>query len=604
METLLLLLVMIAMFIVYSRVRTLTDRVDVLQDQIIRILGRLPEDQSKPSASKSHAESATTTDPQLRTPESKVEEVEEPWYTWPRNLAEWEMLIGGNLFAKLGGLALIISVSYALNYAFVNDLIGETLRVALGFVGGGIVLGLAHFTHRKSLPILSQVLVAAGVSILYITVYAMGQYYRMVPMSVGMILLIAVALLTVALSLYYHSQPIALMAALGAWLLPMLLATDAATALPLLVYILLVSMALITLVWHRPEWIWLRLSPMIGAIILLVTWYSKTDVAFFSLEALFMYLILALFVSMELFHTYVQPERASWVDRIVALLTGFFALYITISSTIDQSLFMQVTFGSVMALVYATLVIFVYKHRMEEKVIPSVWAAVFAILVLWTFDSLDQDYISIAMVAIMSLVSLEMVRGYKIAPFATASILMMIVNTVMLFGYGSQVGRPDILIFHDRSLAYALVIVTWLFWGLYIRLSEMHFNTQRTIAGIVAVFVGFVWLNIEVDTGLERWMPIVFGENTTTRDNLMELIRSMAWLTYSLILFAIGILRKVAAPRYAAIVLFSVTILKIFVNDLGFLEIPYRIVSFMVLGLILLMVSYIYQSRKGKLGTD
>lgn len=603
METLLVLLVMVVVFVLYSRLRSLTDRVNVLQDQIIRILSRIPEDQSNSGISKPRVETATTTVTHVSKPEPKVQEADEPWYTLPRTLADWEMLIGGNLFAKLGGLALIISVAYALNYAFVNDLIGETVRVALGFVGGGIVLGLAHYTHRKSLPILSQVLVAAGVSILYITVYALGQYYRMVPMSVGMILLIAVAILTVALSLYYHSQPVALMAALGAWLVPILLATDAATALPLLVYILLVSIALIALVWYRPQWIWLRLSPMLGAIILLVTWYSNTDVAFFSLEALFLYLILALFLSMELFHTHVQPERSFWIDRIVAVLTGFIALYITISSTIDQSMITQVSFGSVMALLYAILVIFVYKQRMEEKFIPSVWAAVYSIFVLWTFDSLDQDYISIALVAIMSLVSLEMVRGYKLAPFATASILMMIINTVMLFGYGSYTARPDILIFHDRSLAYALVIIAWLFWALYLRLSEMDFNTQRTTGGIVAVFVGFVWLNIEVDTGLERWMPVVFGETSTTRDNLMELIRSMAWLAYSVILFSIGIIRKVAAPRYAAIVLFSITILKIFINDLGFLDIPYRIVSFLVLGLILLMVSYVYQSRKGKLGS-
>jgi len=604
MSTVLTLLLMMAVFVIYLRLRSLSDKVNILQDQIVRLLSRLPDFQAVSKATESEADADTGIKELPTPPQPHTESADEPWYTLPRTLAEWEMLIGGNIFAKLGALALIMSVAYALNYAFLNDLIGEALRVALGFGGGGIVLGLAHYTHRKSLPIFSQVLVATGVSILYITVYAMGQYYRMVPMSVGTSLLIAVALLTVALSLYYHSQPVAIMAALGAWLVPVLLTTDAATAIPLLVYILMVSAALMTLVWYRPQWIWLRLSPMIGAILLSIVWYSNKDVAFFSLEATFLYLILALFLSMEIFHVHLKPERSSWIDRIVAVLSGFFALYITISSTIDQTMLIQVSFGSVLALIYASLVVFVYKQRMDEKFIPSVWAAVYAILVLWTFDSLDQDYISFVLVAIMSLVSLEMVRGYKVAPFATASILMMGVNTVMLFGYGSFTARPDILIFHDRSLAYALVIIAWLFWGLFIRLLELHVNTQRTLAGMIAVFVGFVWLNIEVDTSLDRYLPIVFGEVSTSRENLLELTRSMAWLAYSVLLFGIGMLRKVAAPRYAAILLFSMTILKIFITDLSFLEIPYRIVSFLVLGLILLMVSYIYQSRKGKLGTD
>lgn len=601
MSTVLLILVIAAVIVIYLQVRSLTDRLEVLQDQVNRLLVQAESKKSSKSASSQEAIPETHASEQKLNP--KIETVDESWYSMPRSLADWEMLIGGNLFAKLGGLALIISVAYALNYAFVNDLIGETLRIALGFVGGSFVLGLAHYIHRKSLPVLSQVLVAAGVSTLYITVYAMAQYYRMVPTSVGISLMIAVAILTIVLSLYYHSQPVALMAALGAWLVPFLVSSESTTALPLLVYILLVSMALITLVWHRPQWQWLRPTPMIGAIILLISWYSSADVVYFSLEAFFLYLNLALFLSMEVFHTHFSSERSMWIDRIVAALTGFYALYITISSTIDQSLIVQVSFGSALALVYSSLIVFVYKQRREELFIPSVWAAVTAIVVLWVFDTLDQDYISITLSVVMSLVALEMVRGYKITPFATASIILMFVNTIMLFGFGSQAARPDLLILHDRSLAYALVITAWLFWGLFIRIHSLNTNSQRALAGMAAVFVGFVWLNIEVDTGLERWMPLVLGESSSTRDNLMELTRSMAWLAYSLILFAIGLLRKVAAPRYAAILLFSITILKIFITDLSFLDIPYRIISFMVLGLILLAVSYVYQSRSGKLGS-
>ena len=601
MSTVLLILVMAAVFVLYLQVRSLNDRLDVVQDQIKRIIAQ--NETQKSSRSTASSQVHKETDDALHRLEPKTETVDESWYSLPRTLADWEMLIGGNLFAKLGGLALIISVAYALNYAFVNDLIGETVRVVLGFAGGGVLLGLAHIVHRKSLPVLSQVLVAAGVSVLYITVYAMAQYYRMVPSGVGISLLIVVALLTVALSLYYHSQPVALMAALGAWLVPLLVASETTTVLPLLVYIVLVTLALSTLVWYRPLWQWLRPTPMIGAIVLLISWYSTSEVTLFSLEVFFLYLILLLFLSMEVFHSYISSERSVWIDRIVAALTGFYALYITISSTIDQSLLIQVSFGSVTAFLYASLVAFVYKQRREELFIPSVWAAVAAMLVLWVFDTLDQDYIGIALSAIMSLVALEMVRGYKSTPFATAAIIMMAANTILLFGFGSQPVRPDILIFHDRSLAYALVIIAWLFWGLFIRISALQAHYQRALAGIAAVFVGFVWLNIEVDTGLERWMPVVIGETSTTRDNLIELTRSMSWLAYSVLLFAIGMLRRMAAPRYAAIFLFSITILKIFITDLSFLEIPYRIVSFMVLGLILLAVSYIYQSRKGKLGS-
>src|SRR5690606_11730840 len=79
------------------------------------------------------------------------------------------------------------------------------------------------------------------------------------------------------------------------------------------------------------------------------------------------------------------------------------------------------------------------------------------------------------------------------------------------------------------------------------------------------------------------------------RSNWMELTRSGLWMAYSLALFAVGVLRGSVAPRYASIVLFGITILKIFLSDLSFLDTPYRIASFMVLGLILLLVSFVYQ---------
>jgi uncharacterized membrane protein len=50
--------------------------------------------------------------------------------------------------------------------------------------------------------------------------------------------------------------------------------------------------------------------------------------------------------------------------------------------------------------------------------------------------------------------------------------------------------------------------------------------------------------------------------------------------------------------RFAAIGIFGITILKIFVYDLSFLETLYRIFSFIALGVILLAVSYAYQKYK------
>ena len=60
-------------------------------------------------------------------------------------------------------------------------------------------------------------------------------------------------------------------------------------------------------------------------------------------------------------------------------------------------------------------------------------------------------------------------------------------------------------------------------------------------------------------------------------------------------LLAIGFARRIAPLRYLAIALFGVTIIKVFVVDLANLETVYRIVSFIVLGVLLLAASFLYQ---------
>ncbi|HLF14682.1 MAG TPA: DUF2339 domain-containing protein [Bacteroidota bacterium] len=87
-------------------------------------------------------------------------------------------------------------------------------------------------------------------------------------------------------------------------------------------------------------------------------------------------------------------------------------------------------------------------------------------------------------------------------------------------------------------------------------------------------------------------------EKVTQFLNLRQLSLSGVWLLYSGVLLAAGIWKASKGLRFFSIGLFGLTILKIFIYDLSFLETLYRIFSFVGLGLILLAVSYAYQRYK------
>ena len=60
-------------------------------------------------------------------------------------------------------------------------------------------------------------------------------------------------------------------------------------------------------------------------------------------------------------------------------------------------------------------------------------------------------------------------------------------------------------------------------------------------------------------------------------------------------LMIVGFLRRSAFVRWQALLLIAATIVKVFVYDVSQLDKGYRIVSFIVLGVLLLAISFVYQ---------
>jgi len=84
-------------------------------------------------------------------------------------------------------------------------------------------------------------------------------------------------------------------------------------------------------------------------------------------------------------------------------------------------------------------------------------------------------------------------------------------------------------------------------------------------------------------------------------NNQKQLSISACWALYSILLVILGVVKKYQPIRVLAIVLFGITIFKVFLLDLSNLERIYRITSFIGLGVILLAVSFIYQKYRNQI---
>jgi len=188
--------------------------------------------------------------------------------------------------------------------------------------------------------------------------------------------------------------------------------------------------------------------------------------------------------------------------------------------------------------------------------------------------------------------------------WAGAGAFVLAVLMAMLTG-GSY---PDldtfVPVFNIRFAVFVCLAVGGWLLGRWLRTAPGIASVARWVPLTVhaAIFL-LIWelLSSETMDGFDRLIVSADSSDTDTihlYENLQQLSLSGVWLLYSIALMVIGIIRRVQAVRITSIVLFGITILKIFILDLSFLDTLYRIFAFIGLGLILLAVSFVYQRYK------
>ncbi|MHC4307658.1 MAG: DUF2339 domain-containing protein, partial [Planctomycetota bacterium] len=69
---------------------------------------------------------------------------------------------------------------------------------------------------------------------------------------------------------------------------------------------------------------------------------------------------------------------------------------------------------------------------------------------------------------------------------------------------------------------------------------------------------------------------------------------SVLWTLFSIALMVLGFIKNQHTLRMISISLFAITIFKVFTMDMKNVSTPFRIISFLVLGLVLIGASYLY----------
>ena len=152
-----------------------------------------------------------------------------------------ENLIGGHWLNRIGILAVFIGISFFLKYAFDNNWIGPSGRVAIGILLGALMLPWSHWLLSRGYPYFSEGIAALGQAILLLSLWAGCRYYAVFSREVGFAGMVLVTITIAAVALGRDSQRIAMLSMLGGFLTPLLVSTGRDEQIALLTYIFILS---------------------------------------------------------------------------------------------------------------------------------------------------------------------------------------------------------------------------------------------------------------------------------------------------------------------------------------------------------------------------
>jgi uncharacterized membrane protein len=154
----------------------------------------------------------------------------------------------------------------------------------------------------------------------------------------------------------------------------------------------------------------------------------------------------------------------------------------------------------------------------------------------------------------------------------------------------------DTFLLNARFATFAICVASMALGCYFAASSDPELSEQESMAFVITAIAA----NILAVAALSLEVWDVFGRMHSLgidRGHAQELALSMLWLVWALGLLGAGLWKNSQTIRWQALVLLGAVIVKVFLFDLSFLERFYRIVSFLLLGLALLLISFYYQRQ-------
>jgi uncharacterized membrane protein len=631
----------------------------------------------------------------------------------------WEEKLGQRVFTIIGAVAVLLAVGFFMRWAFATGLITEAARILIGIVAGVGLIVIGWLLPSRYVSY-GRILIGTGVGVLYVSIYAAYAFYALVGFPLALLWMSLVTVLGVGLALYLDAQELAILAAVGGFLTPVLLPFVSEMSALFFAYLTILNLGLLAISWAR-AWRRFAIGCFMATALLYTNWLTDhfaQNHYIWLLVLFYLSIFFLTYVAVTLLHYFRHRRSLDDADTLLALINPVFffsAGYAVIGEMVPA---WDGFFAFVLAALYAALWVVLKRfspgavsgsrsgHELLSLV-AGIAAAFFVLVVplqfhsftitiVWALQALLLIYAGLranlrdVRIAGLLLFGLTFTRVFFFDTAAivttpwfnprllTAGVVMFAAALTALFyreyivlGDSSRsrefTRSPQVL----RGLAYltaftfltleisqfystawlaivwillAVSAVVWSFavedrplrtlgfitvplaivqlwsfaWDMYL-VNDYPFLDLRVLSA--AVIVGVLWGVVtfmghhrdqmtidENDTivptlaliahSVALWVVSVevidYMATTSALGEAERVALSLVWLGYGLVVLVWGVACRSALARTISLVVLGLAALKIFIYDTTALPDLYRFISFLVLGVILLGVGYVY----------
>lgn len=491
-------------------------------------------------------------------------------------------------FARIGAVALLLAAGFGYSYGVDRGLLTEPVRVAAGLLLAVMLLVGSEAARRRDWPALAQAVAGAGLGVSYLSTWAAYERYGLLAGGPAFAALATIAAAGVALALRHDSEVLAMLSALGAFLVPYLV-SNSIDPLPVLGYVALVDAGILATVsvraWHT-----------VPRIALMATWlfaflsagpagpgpslvYGAGFWALFALHP----------VARSALGRRTLPEEPAFA---VANAFAFWAFAMTVMTPASFASWrgeLTAALGLAYFGQWASLHAAGARARMLATATAALGGSFLALAVPIEFDghvvAAGWTVQGVVLVAIGRTSRSAALRRLGLGLLAAAVTASLLVEFQLGAAYA-----PGTPVLSGPSLTLLLQIGALHAVAGLLRRTEPSDDVDRqaeTASSVSAHGIALWWVAMEAMAHSTR---TVSGDPSSA----IQFAVTVGWSGYAAALLAAGVLMQRRRARLVALATFALTIGKVVIVDLWLLTPPQRVVAFGALGLFLIASSAMY----------